>query len=121
MHTHNINANNKKSSFATDEEPKSTADDESHTSDTSINTSRQHSFIVISDWSTIYDSKALVKTKEGLPCGNIVDEYNDSIVLIDFGGSSSQEYLVPKSTVEGYDGKFLYLNIQHEILTTYGY
>jgi len=76
---------------------------------------------VINDWCPIFDSKALVKTKEGRSCGNVVDEYNDNIVLIDFSESTSQEYLVPKSTVEGYDGKFLYLNIQHENLMRYGY
>jgi hypothetical protein len=76
---------------------------------------------LVSNWSTIYDSKVLAKTKEGIPCGNVVDEYDDNIVLIDFRGSSSQEYLVPKSSVEGYDGKYLYLNIHHEVLTTYGY
>jgi hypothetical protein len=83
--------------------------------------SSQKRFSLVNNWSTIYDSKVLAKTKEGLPCGNVVDEYDDNIVVIDFRSSSSQEYLVPKSRVEGYDGKYLYLNIQREVLTTYGY
>jgi hypothetical protein len=83
--------------------------------------SSQKRFSLVNNRSTIYDSKVLAKTKEGLPCGNVVDEYDDNIVVIDFRSSSSQEYLVPKSRVEGYDGKYLYLNIQREVLTTYGY
>ncbi|MGC1134278.1 MAG: hypothetical protein WA941_15735 [Nitrososphaeraceae archaeon] len=77
--------------------------------------------IVSIDWSTVCDSRALVKTKEGLTCGNVVDEYEDSFVLINFGVSSWHEYLIPKSTVEGYDGKLLSLNIAREILTSYAY
>ena len=77
--------------------------------------------IVSIDWGTVCDCRALVKTKEGLTCGNVVDEYEDSFVLINFGVSSWHEYLIPKSTVEGYDGKLLSLNIGREILTSYAY
>jgi hypothetical protein len=42
-------------------------------------------------------------------------------MLINFGVSSWHEYLIPKSTVEGYDGKLLSLNIAREILTSYAY
>ncbi|MFZ0326790.1 MAG: hypothetical protein WBP64_07035 [Nitrososphaeraceae archaeon] len=73
------------------------------------------------NWSSIYDSKVLAKTKEGMLCGNVVAEYNDNIVLIDFAASNLQEYLVPKSTIERYDGKYLYLTIPHDVLTSYGY
>jgi hypothetical protein len=59
------------------------------------------------DWGTVCDSRDLVKTKEGLTCRNVVDEYEDSFVLINFGVSSWHEYLIPKSTVEGYDDKLL--------------
>lgn len=73
------------------------------------------------DWSRICGSRIAVKTVEGRTCGNAVDEYNDSFVLINFGPSSWHEYLIPKSTVEGYDGKLLHLNIRHEILKKYAY
>ena len=111
------NTPNKKSSSETDKEP----NNEDHISGIDINCSSKNSPLVINDWCPIFDSKALAKTKEGQSCGNVVDEYNDSIVLIDFSDSTSREYLVPKSTVESYDGKFLYLNIQRENLITYGY
>jgi hypothetical protein len=81
----------------------------------------QSNTILIDNWSTIYDSKVLAKTKEGIPCGNVVAEYNDNIVLINFGASNSQEYLIPKSRIERYDGKCLYLTIAHEVLMLYGF
>ena len=111
------NTPNKKSSSEIDDGP----NNEDHKSGKNIRCSSKNSPRVIDDWCQIFDSKALVKTKEGQPCGNVIDEYNDSIVLIDFSESTSHEYLVPKSTVEGYDGKFVYLNIQHENLIRYGY
>ena len=77
--------------------------------------------ILVDSWSKIYDSKALAKTKEGMLCGNVVAEYNDNIVLIDFATSNLQEYLVPKSIIERYDGEYLYLAIPHDVLTSYGY
>lgn len=81
----------------------------------------QNNTILVDGWSKIYDSKALAKSKEGMLCGNAVAEYNDKIVLIDFAASNLQEYLIPKSTIERYDGKYLYLTIPHDLLTSYGY
>ena len=72
-------------------------------------------------WSSIYDSKALAKTMEGMLCGSVVAEYNDNIVLIDFDASNLQEYLVPKSIIERYDGKYFYLTIPHDVLRSYGF
>ena len=43
-----------------------------------------HSAILVDRWSEIYNSKAIAKTNEGILCGNVVAEYNDNIVLIDF-------------------------------------
>ena len=80
-----------------------------------------HSAILVDRWSEIYNSKALAKTNEGILCGNVVDEYNDNIVLIDFAASNLQEYLVPKSIIERYDGEYLYLAISHNVLMSYGY
>jgi hypothetical protein len=54
-------------------------------------------------------------------CGNVVAEYNDNIVLIDFAASNLQEYLVPKSIIERYDGEYLYLTISYNVLMSYGY
>jgi len=80
-----------------------------------------HSAILMDNWSEIYNSKALAKTNEGKLCGNVVAEYNDNIVLIDFAASNLQEYLVPKSIIERYDGKYLYLTISYNVLMSYGY
>ena len=77
--------------------------------------------IIVDNWSRIYESKALVKTKEGILCGNVVSEYNDNIVLIDFAGTHMREYLVPKSAIERYDGNYLYLTIPRDVLASYGY
>lgn len=71
--------------------------------------------------SSIYDSKALAKTMEGMLCGSVVAEYNDNIVLIDFSASNLREYLVPKSIIERYDGKYFYLTIPHDVLRSYGF
>lgn len=73
------------------------------------------------NWHKICNSRVLVVTRDGLTCGNAVDEFNDSIVLIEFSSSRWREYLVPKSAVERYDGDTLHLNIHHEILTNYAY
>jgi hypothetical protein len=73
------------------------------------------------DWAALCDSRVVAKTKDGIICGNVVDDYNDGLVLINFGLSSWHEYLIPKSKVQGYDGKLLHLNIGHEVLTTYVY
>jgi hypothetical protein len=32
-----------------------------------------------------------------------------------------QEYLVPKSIIERYDGEYLYLTISYNVLMSYGY
>ena len=114
------NNNEKKAIISTGETIGSIKQEVTEISGGKINSIRDRSSLV-SNWSTIYDSKILAKTKEGILCGNVVDEYDDNIIVIDFRSSSSQEYLVPKSRVEGYDGKYLYLNIQREVLTTYGY
>ena len=71
------------------------------------------------NWSTICGSRVGAKTREGLVCGNVVAEYNDSLVLINFGSSTWHGYLIPKSTVKGYDGKLLYLNFKADFLTSY--
>ncbi|HZD36209.1 MAG TPA: hypothetical protein VE130_13490 [Nitrososphaeraceae archaeon] len=73
------------------------------------------------NWHKICNSRVLVVTRDGLTCGNAVDEFNDSIVLIEFSASRWREYLVPKTAVERYDGDMLHLNIHHEILTRYAY
>jgi hypothetical protein len=59
------------------------------------------------NWHKICNSRVLVVTRDGLTCGNAVDEFNDSIVLIEFNCSMWREYLVPKSAVERYDGNTL--------------
>jgi hypothetical protein len=71
--------------------------------------------------SNIYSSKALAKTMEGMLCGNVVAEYNDNIVLIDFDSSNLREYLVPKSIIERFDGTYFYLTISHDVLKSYGF
>ena len=43
-------------------------------------------------------------------------EYNDKLVIIEGESIKSHEYIIPKSTVDHYDGKNLFLNISRNAL-----
>jgi hypothetical protein len=70
------------------------------------------------DWSELIKDKKGVVTKDNQTCGNIIGEDEEDII-IEEGAINSHIYRVPKSTVGGYNGAELTLNIQYNELETY--
>jgi hypothetical protein len=68
------------------------------------------------NWSHLTESKKEVKASDQKPCGNVIAEYKDRLIIIEGGSIKSHEYIVPKSTVDHYDGKIIYLNISRDTL-----
>ena len=62
------------------------------------------------NWSYLIESKE-VKTNNRKSCGNVIAEYKDKLVIIEGTIVKSHEYIVPKSIVDYYDEKNIYLNI----------
>jgi hypothetical protein len=66
-------------------------------------------------WESISELGILAKTSDGMPCGNVICTYKDNIVVIDFGSFRLlNEYIIPISRIEGYDGKYIYLSVPNE-------
>jgi hypothetical protein len=57
------------------------------------------------NWSHLTESKKEVKASDQRNCGNIIAEYKDKLVIIEGTNMKSHEYIIPKSTVDYYDGK----------------
>ena len=72
------------------------------------------------DWNEITQSKKSVRCSDQQPCGNVIGQYNDNIIIIEWT-TRSNEYLVPKSKVDHYDGREVYLNIPRTVLSDFGY
>ena len=70
------------------------------------------------DWSELIKDKKGVVTKDNQACGNLIGEDKENII-IEEGAINSHIYRVPKSTVGGYNGAELTLNIQYNELETY--
>jgi hypothetical protein len=70
------------------------------------------------DWPELIKDKKGVVTKDNQACGNIIGEDKENII-IEEGAINSHIYRVPKSTVGGYNGAELTLNIQYNELETY--
>jgi hypothetical protein len=68
------------------------------------------------NWSYLIESKKDVKASDQKACGNVIAEYNDKLVIIEGESIKSHEYIIPKSTVDHYDGKNLFLNISRDAL-----
>jgi hypothetical protein len=68
------------------------------------------------NWSHLIESKKGVKASDQKACGNVIAEYKDKLVIIEGASIKSHEYIVPKSTVDHYDGKNLHLNISRDTL-----
>ena len=66
-------------------------------------------------WNEITKSKKIVRTADNVLCGNIIAEYNDSIIILE-GDYVSHEHMIPKSKVDNYDGRELHLNIPYSKL-----
>ena len=70
------------------------------------------------DWTELIKDKKGVVTKDNQTCGNIIGEDKENII-IEEGAINAHIYRVPKSTVGGYNGAELTLNIQYNELETY--
>lgn len=68
------------------------------------------------NWSYLTETKKEVKAKDQKSCGNVMAEYEDNLVIIEGSIIKSHEYIVPKSVVDYYDDKNIYLNISRDTL-----
>jgi hypothetical protein len=73
------------------------------------------------DWNEIVRSKKKVKARDKVPCGNIIAEYKDSIIVLDGEEIVSHEYMIPKSKVDNYNGTELFLSIPYSMLLNFGF
>lgn len=68
------------------------------------------------NWSQLTESKKEVKANDRKPCGNVIAEYKDKLVIIEGTTVKSHEYIVSKSIIDYYDEKNIYLNISRDAL-----
>ena len=72
------------------------------------------------DWHEITKAKKMVRDSDASLFGNAIAEYRDNIVIIEHG-AKFREYIVPKSKVERYDGRDVYLNIPRSMLSAFDF
>jgi hypothetical protein len=72
------------------------------------------------DWNEIAQAKKIARTSDQTFCGNVVAEYRDNIIIIEFG-AKLRGYMVPKSRVDRYDGSHVYLNIPRSLLSSFDF
>lgn len=72
------------------------------------------------DWNEIAQAKKMAKTSDHSLCGNVIAEYRDSIIVVEFG-AKLHGYMIPKSQVESYDGRDIYLNIPRSLLSSFDF
>ena len=72
------------------------------------------------DWNQITESKKRVRCSNLRPCGNVITQFNDNIIIIEWATRSNQ-YMVPKSKVERDDGTEIHLNIPHTLLSDFSF
>ena len=70
------------------------------------------------DWIELIKDRKGVVTKDNQSCGNIIGEDKENIVVED-GAISQHFYRVPKSSVKGYNGAQITLNLQYNELSKY--
>jgi hypothetical protein len=70
------------------------------------------------DWDSLAKSQKIVKTIDERPCGNLLAEYKDNIIIIE-GIIKSHEYMIPKSKVVEYDVNEIYLDISYDMLSSF--
>lgn len=73
------------------------------------------------DWTAITSKKNLVKSSDQKPCGNIIAEYNDNIFVIRGETVKLCGYMIPKSKIDRYDGKELFLDVPYDKLIDFHY
>jgi hypothetical protein len=72
------------------------------------------------DWDEITKAKKMVRASDASLCGNAIAEYGDNIVILEHG-ANFRKYIIPKSKVERYDGRDIYLNIPRSMLSTFDF
>ncbi|MFY9872935.1 MAG: hypothetical protein WAK17_24755 [Candidatus Nitrosopolaris sp.] len=72
------------------------------------------------DWREITKAKKMVRASDASLCGNAIAEYRDNIVILEHG-ANFRKYIIPKSKVERYDGRDIYLNIPRSMLSTFDF
>lgn len=89
----------------------------------------QHKYIIIVgdwdimnsvDWREITKAKKIVRASDASSCGNAIAEFRDNIVILEHG-ANFHKYIIPKSKVERYDGRDIYLNIPRSMLSTFDF
>jgi hypothetical protein len=73
------------------------------------------------DWHEIIQAKRVVKTSDQTVCGNVVAEYRDNIIIIEFEAKKLNGYMIPKSRVDRYDGRNLHLSIPGSLLSSFDF
>ena len=58
-------------------------------------------------------------TVQSRQIGRVFTEYKDKLVVIDGDNKKEHEYLIPKSKVDRYDDKLVYLNISYDSLNEF--
>jgi len=74
----------------------------------------------ILDWQELANSRKRVRDSDKYPCGNLIAEYKDNIIILE-GDIKSHEYMVPKSKVGYYDGQEIYLDIPYSMLSDFNF
>jgi uncharacterized protein (DUF427 family) len=72
------------------------------------------------DWNEITKAKKIVRASDASLCGNAIAEFRDNIVILEHG-TNFRKYIIPKSIVERYDGRDIYLNIPRSMLSTFDF
>jgi hypothetical protein len=68
------------------------------------------------NWSRLAETKKGVIASDQKSCSNVIAEYKDKLVIIEGESVKSHEYIIPKSTVDHFNGKDVYLNISRDTL-----
>jgi hypothetical protein len=70
------------------------------------------------DWHEIIQAKGIAMTSDQTVCGNVIAEYRDNII-IEFDETKLNEYMIPKSRVDHYDGRNVRLSISGNLLSSF--
>lgn len=72
--------------------------------------------VIISNKIISNDGKSTIQGRE---IGKVFAEYKDNLVVIDGENKKEREYLIPKSKIDRYDEKQIYLNISDDSLNEF--
>ena len=70
------------------------------------------------DYSEAIKSHKGVTTSDGIDCGNIIGERDDSII-VDREGFREHVYVIPKSKIEAFDGSIITLKVAESELKSF--